>query len=281
MRIINLIEDTNGVDGCAFLHGLSFYIETGDHKILFDLGPSADTLQNAGSLGVDPGSVDTVILSHGHYDHSGGIIPFAGLNKTAVIIMQKNATDDFYSDKGAGENDRYRYIGIDKSIADLAQARMITGDLKIDDGLSLFVMDDHEGIIPFTNRILMRRDKDEYVRDDFTHEQFLVVREGDVSVLFSGCAHSGIVNIMREYKRKFASEPDIVVSGFHLKKKTDYTADERKEIEDMAKELMSYRSVFYTCHCTGLPAFDIMKQIMKERLKYVHSGYEINFPVAD
>ena len=92
MRIINLIENTEGKAGCAAAHGLSFYIETAKHKLLVDLGPSAETLTNAETLGVDLKQIDTVILSHGHYDHSGGILPFAALNPTAAIYLQKTAT---------------------------------------------------------------------------------------------------------------------------------------------------------------------------------------------
>lgn len=84
MRIINLIENTEGIDGCVYAHGLSFYIETSGHKLLMDLGPSEDTIKNAAVLGVDLSSVDTVILSHGHYDHSGGIIPFTKINEIEV-----------------------------------------------------------------------------------------------------------------------------------------------------------------------------------------------------
>ena len=91
MKIQNLIENIEGAAGCTAAHGLYFYIETGKHKLLMDLGPSDATLQNAEKLGVDLAKVDTVVLSHGHYDHSGGILPFAGINPHAVIYLQASA----------------------------------------------------------------------------------------------------------------------------------------------------------------------------------------------
>ena len=100
MKIVNLIENTEGAAGCAFAHGLSFYIETKKHKLLVDLGPSGQTLDNASKLGIDLSQVDTMILSHGHYDHSGGILPFTTLNANAQILMQKTATLDYYADDG-------------------------------------------------------------------------------------------------------------------------------------------------------------------------------------
>ena len=71
MKILNLIENTEGAEGCAAEHGLSFYIETEKHRLLMDLGPSASVIGNAEKLGVDLKMVDTVILSHGHDDHGG------------------------------------------------------------------------------------------------------------------------------------------------------------------------------------------------------------------
>ncbi|MBP1584880.1 MAG: MBL fold metallo-hydrolase [Lachnospiraceae bacterium] len=275
MKIVNLIENTEGTAGCISAHGLSFYIETEKHRILCDLGPSEDTLKNAALLGIDLKSVDTVILSHGHYDHSGGIIPFSKVNDTALIYMQKSAADDYYADDGeAAEGDRYRYIGIDKEITKLPQLRTVDGDYVIDDELSLFVMEE-TGRLPFTNVRLKRRENSGYVQDDFRHEQFLVIREKDRNVLLSGCAHNGILNIVNEYNRKYGSDPDMVISGFHLMKKTDYKEHQIREITDTAEELARHDTVFYTCHCTGIPAYEIMKEVMGDKLRYVHSGDKI------
>lgn len=66
MRIINLIENTEGNSGCAYAHGLSFYVETSKQKLLLDLGPSEETVKNAEALSIDLSAVDTVVLSHGH-----------------------------------------------------------------------------------------------------------------------------------------------------------------------------------------------------------------------
>lgn len=85
MRILNLVENEEGVPGCEEVHGLSFYVETQNHKLLFDTSPSEVVLRNAERLGVDLTAVDTVILSHGHYDHSGGIMAFTSINPNAKI----------------------------------------------------------------------------------------------------------------------------------------------------------------------------------------------------
>ena len=183
-----------------------------------------------------------------------------------------------YADDGetadSGAADRYRYIGIDREITKLPQVRFTDGDFVIDDELSLFVMD-RCGRLPFTNVRLKRLENGAYVQDDFRHEQFLVIREKGRTVLMSGCAHNGILNIVGEYNRKYGSDPDVVISGFHLMKKTDYKDYQIREIKDTAEELARHDTLFYTCHCTGIPAYEIMKEIMGDKLRYVHSGDEI------
>ena len=275
MKIINLIENTEGSSGCTAAHGLTFYIETKKHRLLLDLGPSEETLKNAEKLGIDLTAVDTVILSHGHYDHSGGIMPFAGINPEAVIYMQKTAPGEYYRDNGAEEDERYKYIGIDRDIARLPQVRFIDGDLVIDDELALFTVKDRKRDIPFTNKKLLEKKDGGYVQDGFGHEQALVITEGGRHILMSGCAHNGILNILDAYRERFGDDPDIAISGFHLKQDEEYSEDELSEIRDIAEELKGFKTRFITCHCTGVPAYEVMKDIMGEQLDYVHSGDRI------
>lgn len=274
MKIVNLIENTEGNPDCISAHGLSFYVETKKHKLLMDLGPSEDTLGNAAALGIKLSDVDTVILSHGHYDHSGGIIPFTKINDKAAIYMQTAAIDAYFADDGKDATERYRYIGIDPDIAKLPQVRFISGDTVIDDELELFTIQKRSHELPFTNKRLLIRKGNEYIRDDFRHEHYLVIRQDGKTILMSGCAHNGILSIMDAYVEKYAKAPDTVISGFHLMKKTQYREEEIREICDIANELNKYPTRFYTCHCTGTDAFDIMKEIMGDRLSYVHSGEE-------
>lgn len=276
MRIINLIENTEGVKGCATAHGLSFYIETSKHRMLLDLGPSEETLNNAELLGVDFENVNTVVLSHGHYDHSGGIIPFSKKNDKALIYMQRSAPGEYYADDGNKSTGHiYTYIGIDSEIQKLPQIRLIDGDFVIDDGIEVFTIKYRAHEIPFTNKRLLIRDGDTYIRDEFKHEHFLVVSEGGRSVLLSGCAHTGILNIVEAYVDKYGQAPDVVISGFHLMVKRDYREAEINDIKAMAWELEKYPTRFFTCHCTGEAAYALMKDIMGDQLQYVHSGEEV------
>lgn len=275
MRIINLVENELGDSGCEASHGLSFYIETENHKLLFDSSPCELVLRNAEKLGVDLKTVDTVILSHGHYDHSGGILPFAEINPRAKIYMQHNAGGEYYAFDG--EEKGYRYIGIDKKILSLPQLQLLKGDTKLDDELQLFTVDERAYPLPSTNKRLRELCDGQYIQDEFHHEHNLLLTAGGKKILFCGCAHNGILNVMETLERKFGSEslPDLVIGGFHLMKRTEFSEADTAEVTEIANRLKSYKAHFSTCHCTGIPVFTQMKEIMGEQLSYVRSGDEV------
>ena len=152
--------------------------------------------------------------------------------------MQESAGEDYYANDGTDAGDkRYRYIGIDKDILSLPQIRRVQGDHSIDDELELFMITERSHKIPFTNKRLLIRENGEYIRDEFRHEHYLVIHEGDKRILMSGCAHNGILSILDAYYKKYVSYPYVVISGFHLMKKTEYTEEELREVTDIGNEL--------------------------------------------
>ncbi len=267
MKIINLVENTS-TERCQGEHGLSFYIETEKHKLLLDSGTTNLFLENANILGVDLTQVDTAILSHGHYDHGGGFLSFAKINSKADIYVRDNAGGDFYHVIG----EEKKYIGIDKEMMKLPQVKLVEGDWKLDEELFLFSNIKGKRYPAWSNGELKEKVGEDYIQDDFSHEQCLVIRQGNQSVLLSGCAHSGILSILDRYKELFDSYPDLVISGFHMMKKTDYTKEEVRYIEKTAKELLKTGAIFYSGHCTGRKAFAVMKKIMGEQLQPLESG---------
>jgi 7,8-dihydropterin-6-yl-methyl-4-(beta-D-ribofuranosyl)aminobenzene 5'-phosphate synthase len=295
MRIINLAENTEGAAGCGFEHGLCFYIETEHHKLLMDTGQSDLFIKNAEKLGVDLTKVDTVVLSHGHYDHGGGILPFAEINPDAKIYVQASAFGEYYSIDSKGQP---HYIGLAEGIRELPQIVVVgskpdsaekedaqsevdtegsfeDGIYRIDDELSLFTGIGNEHPIPSANQRLMKKTEGDMVQDDFSHEQCLVIHEGTKSVLLSGCAHHGILNILDRYRELYGGDPDVVISGFHMMKRHGYSDADITMIIDTALELRKLRTVFYTGHCTGVEPYNAMKKLMGDKLHYVHSGDEI------
>lgn len=271
MKIINLVEDTQGENSCEHEHGLCFYVETEKHNLLVDSGATDMFLRNAELLNIDLAQIDTVVLSHGHYDHAGGLTAFSKVNPTASIYLKASAGEDYYHLTESEE----RYIGIDKSILDFPQLIPVHGDTRIDEELFLYSDITGRRYPAKGNLQLKRKANTGFVQDTFEHEQCLVITQGSRRVLMSGCAHNGILNILDRYFEIYHSCPDIVVSGFHMMTRKPYSEEEISDIRKVAVELAGTGAIFYTGHCTGQAAYDIMKDIMGEKLQLIHSGAEL------
>lgn len=269
VRIVCLVENTPGREACVPAHGLSLYVETEKRRLLLDTGPSGLLVENARALGVDLTRVDAVVLSHGHYDHAGGVAAFAALNPNAPLYARQGAAGDFWSASGGTPHP----IGMDPAVTALPQWRWLDREGWIDENLFLFGGVTQRQFWPPGNNKLFRKTAEGLIPDDFSHEQHLVIREKGKSVLLSGCAHNGIVNILHRCREVYGAVPDAVISGFHLMKKSgQHTPEEIEGIRATARALLAWPCVFYTCHCTGLPAFAVMKEIMGDRLRYLPCG---------
>ncbi len=296
LKVVALVENSlsssSAPGNLEVEHGLSLYVESRDHKLLMDTGASQMFLRNAMLLGVDLREVDTLFLSHGHYDHGGGIPYFAGINSDASIYMSRHADACYYSLRG-GEH----YIGLPPGVSDLSRIVRCDGPLTVIDD-ELAVLSDIKDVYPppSSNASLKIRTSSGLVPDTFAHEQCLVVSlqtgertnksskphiqdkddagipDRKKKVLFSGCAHHGILNILQAYRNIYGDYPYASVSGFHLMQKTAYSESEIREIQETARQLARIPALFYTCHCTGDAACEIMKDIMHEQLRCIHCG---------
>lgn len=262
MRIVSLVENNTRSELKA-KHGLSLYIETLKHKILFDLGSDKTLFENAKKRGIDLSKVDIVIISHGHVDHGGALKRFLEVNSTAKIYIQRKAFEPHYSKLWFMKIP----VGIDKKIASDSQVVLLDGDYVIDDELRLFTVPKTEKCYSSANNVLY----DEHGADKFLHEQHLMIFEKH-TVLLMGCGHSGIVNIMEK-----ASEydPEVCVGGFHLYNPINKKTVSSELLDRIAKELEVYTQTrFYTCHCTGLKAFRYLSKKLTN-LTYLYCGESI------
>lgn len=267
MKIIILTENTEGVPGTKAEHGLSVYVETKQHVLLSDTGASDALLVNAGTMGIDLKKVDTVILSHGHYDHCGGMISFSEVNNMADIYIREGADGPFYDSAG-------KYIGIDKRIMSLPNLHIVNGDEQIDEELFLFGDVKGRKLFPFGNVRILKEENGVRIPDTFEHEQNLVIYENEKRVLISGCAHCGIVNILDRFYDIFGTDPDAVITGFHLMKKTAYQEDEIALIKETALNLKNRKTLYYSGHCTG-DAVTCLKEILGDQLQLMYTGLQI------
>lgn len=272
MKAAILMENMASDDRYIAEHGLSIYIETKKYKLLVDTGQSDAFLKNADEMGMDLSKLDMVILSHGHYDHSGGLLALKQMYPNIPVYMQKSANGAYYHKSKTVE----RYIGIASRIEQLPQIVKIEGNKKIDEQLSLFTGIKERYLWPKGNQILKVKRDGTFYQDDFCHEQYLVIEEEGKQVLISGCAHNGILNILNEYRKIYKRDPDIVISGFHMMKKNEYTKAEKDDIHETGKQLKEMDTIFYTGHCTGERAFEILQEEMGEKIKAIHSGMTMN-----
>ena len=269
MHVVVLMEDSDRNNGLIAEHGLSLYVETVRHKLLVDTGSSNKTWENAKKLGIDIKKIDTVVISHGHYDHAGGLMGFAFENARAGIYIRRNAMGDFYH----GD----RYIGIDRRVQTLSNLCVVNEESRytIDDELSLFAGITGRRLWPSGNRLLSERRMGQNIQDEFRHEQCLVINENEKKVLISGCAHNGILNILDRYVSLYGKLPDAVISGFHMMKKSTYDEKEILEIRETGRKLAESGVMFYTGHCTGEPAYEILKEVMGDKISHLYPGCEI------
>ena len=268
MKVITLMEDTACAPGFACEHGLSFYIETGDKKLLFDMGQTDLFLQNAQTLGVPLDEVDTAFVSHGHYDHGGGLAAFLEVNRRASVYLHKRAFEPHFSQKPDG----IKPIGLDAALAESGRLVLTDGVTQIDQNLTLFSDITGQDCCPGGNRTLFEQENGQYVPDRFVHEQSLIVREGDKAALFTGCAHRGVVNICARAKEIIGRDPDFVIGGMHLFSPSTGKSEPDENIRAVASRLAKTSSRYYTCHCTGQHAFAVLRETLGERIAFLAAG---------
>ncbi len=261
MIIKSLLENTTENPSFETEHGLSLYIETGSHKILFDTGHTSAFARNAEKLKVDLSQVDIAVLSHGHYDHGDGLETFLSLNQHAPVYISQYAMDEYMD--GAD-----KYIGVNRALQGNPRLVPVKENMRLGEGLELFTGEGLSLKQPIQPGTLTARRSGVLAPDDFRHEQYLQITEGGRRVLLSGCSHRGIVNIMSWFS------PDVLIGGFHFMN-FDPAGDGKATLDAAVKELTPYPTAYYTCHCTGVAQYQYLKKQMNDQLHYLSCGQEI------
>lgn len=271
LKIITLVENTTSSSEYRCKHGLSLYIETAKHKILFDLGPDETFAINAKTMEIDISEIDTVIISHGHKDHGGALQHFFSLNNKAKVYIRKAAFEPHYI-KVLGIP---FCVGLDEKMMKHPQILFTDDCVEIDEELTIFSDVKTDAYYSQSNRVLYAKTEGQLVRDDFRHEQNLIITMDESRVLISGCSHAGIVNIQQKAESLISDTITTLVGGFHLYNPPTKKYESDELIDDIAGVLARKQSNYYTCHCTGVKAYERMKKTLGNQLGYLSVGTEI------
>lgn len=278
MKITVLVENEklSDRDDITAEFGLSMLVEHDSRKILFDTGSTGAFVDNAKALGVDLAAVDAAVVSHRHYDHAGGLARFFEVNDSAEVHwVRTEAGQRFARIMHFVKRD----IGVDRSMVSANASRFVEfeGELDLGDGVHLLSRIGEAYPRPAGNKWLFVQRDGRAVLDPFDHELAMVVREPDGMVVFTGCAHTGVLNMVDRARERFPETPiKAIVGGFHLvgmppTKRS--MSESRDAVEQLGRSLgeMCTGNIF-TGHCTGARAFEVLEEILGERLHPIVTG---------
>lgn len=277
--VITLVVDNEAAEGLVVEHGFAAWIEAGKHRILFDTGQGAALLPNATALGIDLATADALVLSHGHYDHTGGIPDFLDRNAIAPLYAGPGFDAQRYSchpDKPArniGLNDPVR-----ARLKALPERRQVSVEapryLRPGVGISgpiprLAAFEDTGG--PFY------LDGDQRQPDLLNDDLSMWFETAQGLLILTGCCHAGLVNTV-QYLRQVSGIERIhgIIGGLHL-----LQASEARMAETLRFLNACAPDLLVPCHCTGEAAIErIFSAFGTERVRSGGAGHQFSFQLA-
>jgi len=271
MEITVLLENSSVGSGLSCAHGLSLFVEWGNRSVLIDTGPDNFFAVNAEKIGKDISSVNTAIISHGHRDHGGGLDNFLRANCKAKVYLHKNGMEPHWAVRPDGG---LKDVGLDPALIEKhsGRIRLVDDFFKVDEEICLFSCHHISGKRPQMNTNLYKGSYLSLVNDDFDHEINTLIKAEGHTVLFVGCAHCGIANIIHGCKMLSGVLPDLVVGGFHLSSKGLGQCESEESIRRLAEELKALGCTYITGHCTGEKALEQLKESLGEELFAMSTG---------
>lgn len=273
MRITVLAENPirkTSSPGLKSEHGLSLFIEFDGRKILFDTGQSDLFIRNAEKLKIDLSEIDYLAISNGHLDNGGGLSRFLKINKKAKIFMHIKAANQFYT-RIFGFIPYY--VGFDQKTIKNSRIYFIEEDTQIEDKIILLEGFPEGFPQPEANKSLFEKTKTRFITDRFNHEIAMLLIEDDEVVLFSGCSHSGIINIIEEVKI-YSKNMRIKAAfgGLNINNPIGNKSESQEYTDRIIKALVDADHVFYTGRCTGEINFRYIKGIMSGKIITMNTG---------
>lgn len=275
LRITTLSENTAGFPGALAEWGLSVLVQTDDLNILLDTGASISVSHNAPIFDLDLSTIDRIVLSHGHYDHTGGLKEvLKHIGKQVEVI----AHPDIWAKKYARGKGFERYIGIPFPREELEalgasftlskEPVWITDDI-VSTG-EIAMTEEFEQLDP---NLYVKEDGN-WRRDELWDDRALIIKTGEGLVVILGCAHRGAINTLR-HAREITGVALIhtVIGGTHL---TGATEERVLRTATALQELGVQR--VGVSHCTGLPSAVLLAQQLGQAFFFNNTGTRITVP---
>lgn len=268
--IAKVLIDNEGVGELTGEWGLSILIDYNGQKILLDGGTSGKFMDNASLMGIDLNEVDTVVLSHAHYDHADGLVRLFKENKHCRLFLREGACENCYSRHAFFP----KYIGISKGFLKENEDRITYASqkYKLAEGVWLLAHST-PGLEKIGKRacLYVKKGPFRYVPDDFAHEQSLIFETEKGLVIFNSCSHAGPDNIINEVKNAFGNEKIYaLIGGLHLFLSSEsYVTGLAERVNETGIERI------YTGHCTGKKQIEILKEHINGKVDTLCCGLEI------
>jgi len=274
VRITTLSENTANY-GFLGEWGLSILVEANGKKILMDSGPSISTVYNADRMGIDLTGISTIVLSHGHADHTGGLLEVLKKSNGAAVIAHPDIWTAKYAQRG---RDDFQYIGMPFSRKDLEScgARFIFSGKPVSLAEHITTTGEIEMLTDYEiiDSNLFVKDDGQMLPDKLADDLALVIDAEYGLVVILGCAHRGLINTLRHAQKITGKELIYaVIGGTHL-----FRADEERiertivDLKDMGIQKLG------VSHCTGFAASARLAEEFADSFFLNNAGNKLTLP---
>ncbi|SFR80415.1 MBL fold metallo-hydrolase [Anaeromicropila populeti] len=268
MKIVVLMDNTASSAKLVKKSGMSLYIETSNHKILFDLGPNHLFFENAKKQGIDVSKVDTVILSSGHNAYGGGLRRFLEVNGMAKIYVSEYGFMPYYEQHLGVKLP----CGLEAALESNEQIVKTRNLYFLDDEMQLF-----SGVIDMNE---LQKNKSKYFvkvngeteQDTFVHEQYLMIKENGKTIIVAGGIHNGIQNILRKGEQMNNGMIDVVIADFHLYDASSKKGMKREEVKELGEMISRFAGRLYTLNCSIGDGFQLFQSVLGDKIRNLSLG---------
>ncbi len=269
MKITIVVDNYVSKRGFIAEHGFSLLLETESEKILFDTGQGYALKHNLDLLGIKLSDIDKIILSHGHDDHTGGLHFFIDESIFPMIIAHPDVVyEKFKISKGKKSSiglkfdlSRFKNVMYENGLMNLSKNIIFSGEVPEENQWEL------------EETVYFRLKNDFLEKDPFTDDISLYIRTSKGLLVITGCAHSGIINIIN-YGMKVSGEKKLygILGGMHLKNAS------QKRIKQTISKLSEFNPSFISVsHCTGFDAGVMLKEAFSNKVVFTSAGDEFEF----